>query len=182
MLLQRAPALSGRANAVKASSPATPRHLLHHLPFTPRTSPPTTQGATELKCRRDVRQASWLDSVQEAVTIGAVTGSLVGIAYSAVVTSAASRHTPPHSGSAAAGSSDGGEDNFVWGLMGFISCLPLFNWLVSSSVCTWACVHTCAHVRARVHLHALYCVHDPAHAARAPTSRERMSACSDGLR
>ncbi|KAG2454832.1 hypothetical protein HYH02_000664 [Chlamydomonas schloesseri] len=33
------------------------------------------------------------------------------------------------SGSSRSGSGSAGEDNFVWGLMGFISCLPLFGWL-----------------------------------------------------
>jgi hypothetical protein len=26
-----------------------------------------------------------------------------------------------------------GDDNFKWGLMGFISCIPVFNWLVRRS-------------------------------------------------
>lgn len=70
---------------------------------------------------------SLIDSVHDAVEVGAVAGSLIGIAYSAVVTSAASMDTPRRGVGQA---SSGGDDNLVWGLIGFISCLPLFNWLV----------------------------------------------------
>ncbi|PNH03706.1 hypothetical protein TSOC_010228 [Tetrabaena socialis] len=71
-------------------------------------------------------------TLRNIVTISAA----VGISYAVLLAAVSVPPPPPPApGSDAAGRRavgpgvSGSDDNFVWGLMGFISCLPLFGWL-----------------------------------------------------
>ncbi|GFR42118.1 hypothetical protein Agub_g2961, partial [Astrephomene gubernaculifera] len=105
------------------------------------------RSRSRLTCRAGLPEQ--IDStLRSIITIS----SVVGISY-AVLLAAVSEPPPPAAtplppssdrralgtsgkpatggtaGKQAGGAGGASEDNFVWGLMGFISCLPLFDWL-----------------------------------------------------
>ncbi|PNW84551.1 hypothetical protein CHLRE_03g148350v5 [Chlamydomonas reinhardtii] len=97
--------------------------------------------AASLVCR-----ASFLPDAVDATFRNIITiSAVVGISYALILGAATPEPpTPPPlapgqkalgpgasrgAGSSSSSSGGAGEDNFVWGLMGFISCLPLFGWL-----------------------------------------------------
>ncbi|KAG2440078.1 hypothetical protein HXX76_004192 [Chlamydomonas incerta] len=99
------------------------------------------RGRGALLCR-----ASFLPDAVDATFRNIITiSAVVGISYALLLGAATPEPpAPPPAGpgqralgpgsSSSSGSSRGapggaGDDNFVWGLMGFISCLPLFGWL-----------------------------------------------------
>ncbi|KAG2495328.1 hypothetical protein HYH03_006598 [Edaphochlamys debaryana] len=118
------------------------------FPFPPRSRTSATptisrSRSSRLACRAFALPEAVDATIRNAISISAV----VGISY-AVLLAAVSEPPPPPTAlppgsnqqkalkpgapqppAPARSPASGGDDNFVWGLMGFITFLPLFNWM-----------------------------------------------------
>ncbi|KXZ44746.1 hypothetical protein GPECTOR_63g70 [Gonium pectorale] len=148
------PASSSSSAGVSAQFPAPPRLPLSRR-FGPLQHPMDLPGLPRVHGSLTEAEHNIDATFRDIISISAVVGISYSVLLAAVSVPPQEPPTSPGSGASGrkalgpgagppvrvgaragsatatgrSGAAGGGDDNFVWGLMGFISCLPLFNWL-----------------------------------------------------